>query len=68
MKTIDEVIEKLLKDNKCSKYMLDWIVARIDDIEYGGIEWKLKKIKNGYNLSCKNDSFDYFYNSFYQPL
>ena len=62
MKTIDEVIEVLSKDIECSKYMLDWILNRIDDVEEK--DWSLKKIEAGYRLSYETYSFDYFYISF----
>ena len=62
MKTIDNVIEVLNKDDECSKYMLDWILNRINDIEEK--DWKLEKIDEGYRLSYETYSFDYFYISF----
>lgn len=64
MKTIDEVIETLNKDSKCSKPMLDWVIYRIYDIENFSSGWNLSKIKNGYRLSYETYSFDYFYSSF----
>lgn len=64
LNSVDLVIGALEKDNECTKSMLDWIVARIYDIEYGSKDWKLDKIKNGYRLSSDCYSFDYFYNSF----
>jgi hypothetical protein len=35
LNSVDLVIGALEKDNECTKSMLDWIVARIYDIEYG---------------------------------
>ena len=64
MNTIDEVIEILEKDNECSKYMLDWILHRIHDIENFTNGWKLEHIETGYKLSYGTYSFDYFYISF----
>lgn len=62
MKTIDEVIETLEKDSECSKYMLDWILNRIHDLD--DKDWKLEHIETGYRLSYETYSFDYFYISF----
>jgi hypothetical protein len=64
MKTTDDVIEALSKDNECSKYMLDWVLNRIYDIERNQTDWELKKIEAGYRLSYDLYSFDYFYISF----
>ena len=62
MKAIDEVIETLEKDSECSKYMLDWILNRIHDLD--DKDWRLEHIETGYRLSYETYSFDYFYISF----
>ena len=62
MKAIDEVIETLTKDDECSKYMLDWVLNRIHDLD--NKDWKLESIETGYRLSYETYSFDYFYISF----
>lgn len=62
MKTIDEVIETLTKDDECSKYLLDWILNRIEDL--GDKDWGIVHIGAGYRLSYETYSFDYFYSSF----